>query len=337
MALTEMVPHPWRRRLAPNDAPAEFEIRMGCEMKSTGPETADHQMRPLDDSSPAEHYRRFGWWVSDAILPLDLVREVKDLCAKLDSAPRDGLLPDALADFLAWDGASSRPSRLNQYIALQYQAVYDLVMTPRVHEIAAELSGADSLRIFNTALINKAPGAESRFATVGIHCDAAYWRTCSSKEMLTAWVPLQDTTLEMGPIRYYSGSHLWPQGQAEVTALRQARNFTARDEDKARATLDQMIGGTAPTTGAIRAGQVTFHHCLLLHGSGTNASTEVRDGISIHLQPGHNRYQRQSPEDEYVHDSYVRLRDGVPDYADEALCPVTWPLPARHVPQKSAA
>ena len=283
----------------------------------------NRHMGPLDDSSPAEHYRRFGWWVSDVIVPPDLVKRVKILCGELNSAQRDGSMPEVLRDFLAWDGGQPRHPRLNQYIAFQYRAVYELVMTPQIHEIAADLSAAETLRLFNTALISKAPGPDTRYATVGIHCDAAYWRNCSSKEMLTAWVPLQDTTLEMGPVQYYSGSHRWPD-QPEVRALRRSQNFTATEETQTLERLERVGFGTAATTGTVRAGQVTFHHCLTLHGSGPNTSDSVRDGISIHLQPGDNHYQHQSTDEEYVHDAFVRRRNGVPDYTDEILCPVTW-------------
>ncbi|MFC4859238.1 phytanoyl-CoA dioxygenase family protein [Actinophytocola glycyrrhizae] len=288
----------------------------------------DHYLRPLDGSTPAEHYQRFGWWVSDIIVPPDALRRVRSLCDQLDTAERDGPFPDVLREFLAWDGSLPRPPRLNQYFALQYQAVYDLVMTPRIHEIAAELSGARTLRIFNTAMIRKSPGDHSRYATVGVHCDAAYWRTCSSRQMLTAWVPLQDTSVDMGPIRYYSASHRWPD-HPEVRALRDEQNFTATGQERMRRWLAASGIHDDPVTGAIRAGQVTFHHCLTLHGSGANTSARTRDGISIHLQPGDNRYEQRSATDEYVHDAFVRRRDGVPDYTDARLCPLTWPVAAR--------
>ena len=291
--------------------------------------TADSAwLRPVDESAAREHYRRFGWGISDAILPLDLVSQAKDLCGKLDSARRDGPLPEVLSEFLAWDGVPPRHPRLNQYVAFQYQSIHDLVMTPRIHEIAAELSGAPLLRIFNTALSRKVPGPVARYATVGVHCDRAYWRTCSSTEMLTAWVPLQDTTLTMGPIRYYSGSHRWPD-TPEVRALRQSQNFTASDEAQMLELLARSGQPAVASTGMVSAGQVTFHHCLTLHGSGANTSDKVRDGISIHLQPGDNRYRPGSAGDEYVHDAFVRRRNGIPDYADGTLCPVTWPTAHR--------
>ncbi len=289
---------------------------------------AGQWLRPVDDSAPGEHYQRFGWWISDNILPLDLVARVKALCGELDSARRDGPMPEVLRGFLSWDEAPPRHPRLNQYIAFQYQSIYDLVMTPRIHEIAAELSGATLLRIFNTALIRKLPGPGAPYATVGVHCDKAYWRTCSSTGMLTAWVPLQDTTLNMGPIRYYTGSHRWPD-TPEVRALRQSQNFTATDEAWMLQHLARSSPHTGPSTGSVRAGQVTFHHCRTLHGSGLNMSDKARDGISIHLQPGDNRYRPESAGDEYVHDAFVRRRDGMPDYADETLCPVTWPVALR--------
>lgn len=39
---------------------------------------------------------------------------------------------------------------------------------------------------------------------------------------------------------------------------------------------------------------MSFHHCKTIHGSGPNTAGEPRRAITIHLQPGDNRYIRHS-------------------------------------------
>lgn len=84
----------------------------------------------------------------------------------------------------------------------------------------------------------------------------------------------------------------------------------------------------------MRRGQVSFHHCRTVHGSGPNTSARPRRSLAIHLQPGDNRWQLvQRPDGtriEHGNDALVRTVDGAPDYADPLVCPVLWhgPLPA---------
>ena len=44
------------------------------------------------------------------------------------------------------------------------------------------------------------------------HADQYYWPLDSDKT-ITAWIPLQDTPLEMGPLEFSSGSHIIKDGR----------------------------------------------------------------------------------------------------------------------------
>jgi ectoine hydroxylase-related dioxygenase (phytanoyl-CoA dioxygenase family) len=51
---------------------------------------------------------------------------------------------------------------------------------------------------------------------------------------------------------------------------------------------------------ALRKGQMSFHHCRMIHGSGVNRGDRPRTSIALHPANGH------------------------PDYSDPAAFPVLW-------------
>jgi hypothetical protein len=273
------------------------------------------------------HYREHGWYVADPVLPLDLVSSARDLIARITESPRDGAMPEALREFLRWEPPAPRPTRLNQYIAAQYSLIGTLALHEGIGRIAALLTGAREIRLFNSALIAKQPGPAARYATVGWHCDQAYWPTCSSRNMITAWIPLQDTSVESGTLTVLDGSHRWPETE-QVRSFRRARSFGA----DVSGGLDVLAHGgveVSPVPLELKAGQVSFHHPLLLHGSGANQCGTDRFAISVHLQDETNRFTTEAAEDgtvpTYVHDRFVRrLPTGEPDYADPEICPLLW-------------
>ena len=74
-------------------------------------------------------------------------------------------------------------------------------------------------------------------------------------------------------------------------------------------------------------GQVSFHHCRILHGSLPNLSTRARAALAVHLQPADNRYRpvilpngRQLA---HSNDLLCRVdEEGRPDYTDPAVFPL---------------
>ncbi|MEU1122894.1 phytanoyl-CoA dioxygenase family protein [Streptomyces sp. NPDC005899] len=284
------------------------------------------------DTEALTFYREHGWFATGTVLPEDLLDRAEEVVRGLDEDRRDLRVPQGLRDFLAWPPGMPRPTRLNQYIALQYQAISDLTSFPALARTAALLTGSSQLRIFNTALIRKRPGAARQYARVGWHCDRAYWATCSSPRMTTAWVPLQDTTVSMGTLAVMDASHAWPD-TTDVRALRTAKTFITEDHDLLWDRIDALRSGAVSVDVRrieLRRGQVSFHHPLTLHGSGANLSEVSRNAISIHYQDAANHYVPAVETDgtpaEYVHDGFVgRLPNGEPDYADPEICPTVWP------------
>jgi ectoine hydroxylase-related dioxygenase (phytanoyl-CoA dioxygenase family) len=136
--------------------------------------------------------------------------------------------------------------------------------------------------------------------------------------MLTAWVPFHDCTEVTGGVTFVRGSHRWAQ-----------RRLNFFDGDLA-ALERQFDSGGAPVEKVppeLRRGDVTFHHCGTIHGSGPNRSGSPRRSMAIHLQPGDNRFAVGAVDPDgspayHRNDELVRTVDEAPDYTDPRICPV---------------
>jgi ectoine hydroxylase-related dioxygenase (phytanoyl-CoA dioxygenase family) len=74
----------------------------------------------------------------------------------------------------------------------------------------------------------------------------------------------------------------------------------------------------------LRRGQVSFHHCKTLHGSGPNLAAKPRRSLVVHFQPSDNEYVergRYHPNDDLV----AKTGSGFPDYSDPLICPPLFP------------
>ena len=92
--------------------------------------------------------------------------------------------------------------RNSEYTALQNREIRALVQHPIIGAIAARLTRSSEIRLWDDQLVSKPPSAGPRGPVVGWHTDRAYWMTCTSEDMLTAWIPLHDCPVEMGPVIY---------------------------------------------------------------------------------------------------------------------------------------
>jgi len=110
-------------------------------------------------------------------------------------------------------------------------------MQPVIGAIAARLTGSATIRLWDDQLVQKAPAVGSTGPVVGWHTDRAYWMTCTSEEMLTAWIPFRDCPEEIGPVLHVSGSHRWPERRICVpstTRTSRRRSSASRTRRAAR-------------------------------------------------------------------------------------------------------
>ena len=274
------------------------------------------------DEEVADFHRR-GWFVSPPIVPdavLDRVSAAAERYWLGDVA--DG--PEVPATCLPV--VPPPPGlRKNDYAALRRPELMELVRLPVLGAIAARLMGAEDVgvRLWHDQLLYKPPSSEGPGAgapaNVGWHTDRSYWRACSADNMVTAWVPFHDVTVEHGALTMLDGSNHWEDEG------RDDRLFFRQDLDAAEHELSEAGRKLVKVPIELKRGQVSFHHCRTFHGSGPNRTGEPRRSLAIHMQPGDNRFSglRDASGQPWHHANHdvCRWVDGKPDYTDPHYFP----------------
>jgi hypothetical protein len=283
------------------------------------PDAPEHILPNADDVA---FFQRHGWWLSGKIIPQSLLDQALVGFERYHAGERDRLLPREAAMF-DWEPDHGETLKQNGYLSLQIREVRALVRYPVIASTAARLLGVEGIRLFHDRLIVKPPDLPGNETALGWHTDRAYWRTCTSTDMLTAWIPFQDTGRQMGSLAVMNGSHRWP-----------GNDWMATSHERDLAGLEQQVssGGEAirKVTLEMQRGQVSFHHCCTVHGSEANRSRDTRVALAVHMQPAANRYQpvvnAQGRPVGHLNDLLCRRdADGNPDYTDPDTFPQLWP------------
>ncbi|MCV7419047.1 phytanoyl-CoA dioxygenase family protein [Mycobacterium yunnanensis] len=138
------------------------------------------------------------------------------------------------------------------------------VLSPRLGGISAALLGTDRVRLYHDNALSKEPGA----GRTPWHYDAHHFPLDSPK-VLTAWIPLQPTPREMGPLAFARG--------ADVGELVDGLEF-----DKHGTSYDRGVSeilrthGVQVEDGPFAAGEVSFHGANCFHTAGANRTTAAR-------------------------------------------------------------
>jgi hypothetical protein len=277
----------------------------------------------LPTDQEVETYRERGWYVSKKILSPEVIDRAARGAERHWSGERDW--PVKITEgFKDWKPGDPDTIRIGEIIALQNREIRALVEQPIIGAIAARLAGTDEIRLWESELIQKPPQDRDPKAAVGWHTDRAYWMTCTSVTMLTAWIPFHDCPQEMGPLMVIDGSHRWP--ELDHDDQREFRNTDLRAKEE---SIFRDHPGAKKVSMAIEKGQMSFHNSLALHGSDFNSSDRPRLVVACHLQDGANRYRKYYNEKgelwKVVADRLCRTGlDGDPDYSDPEVCPVLW-------------
>jgi ectoine hydroxylase-related dioxygenase (phytanoyl-CoA dioxygenase family) len=136
----------------------------------------------------------------------------------------------------------------------------------RLARIAAELLGVRGVRLYHDqALYKEAGGGFTPW-----HADQYYWPLASDL-CCTAWLPLQDTPLEMGPLAFAPGSHRFEYG----------RDLRISDESEAAAGLALEHAGFSQQVEPFRLGDVSFHSGWTFHRAGENRTDRCREVMTV--------------------------------------------------------
>ncbi|MEO6237029.1 MAG: phytanoyl-CoA dioxygenase family protein [Vicinamibacterales bacterium] len=171
---------------------------------------------------------------------------------------------DLLARTLAAGGDSYSISSAH----LRYGRVYDLLAHPRIVAIVTDLIG-EQIVGWGSHFFCKLPGDGQ---AVAWHQDASYWPLTPSKAV-TVWLAIDAADRENGCMRFIAGSH-W---KGHLTY----RPSEPTEHNVLNQTIENVEQYGQPVDDELKAGEVSVHSDLLLHGSEANMSLRRRCGLTL--------------------------------------------------------
>lgn len=152
------------------------------------------------------------------------------------------------------------------------RGLYDLVCHPRLLDYVEDLIGPNVICTM-THYFSKNP-TDSK--AVYWHQDAQFWPLTPSK-VVTAWIAIDDVDEANGAMQLWPGTH-----QRGVIPFEYVT-------DQENGVLNEHVHDPerfgAPVSVALRAGQLSLHTDMLLHGSLPNRSGRRRCGLTIRYMP----------------------------------------------------
>jgi len=142
----------------------------------------------------------------------------------------------------------------------------EFVFDKRLAAIAAELLDVPRVRLYHDQALYKEPGG----GITPWHADQFYWPLDSDKT-ITAWVPLQATPLEMGPLAFAAGSHRMTFG----------RDLEISDDSERSLKEALAAGRFAEVNEPFALGEVSFHSGWTFHHTGANRSNRPRAVMTV--------------------------------------------------------
>ncbi|MCG9128141.1 phytanoyl-CoA dioxygenase family protein [Candidatus Poribacteria bacterium] len=151
---------------------------------------------------------------------------------------------------------------------MKFGNVYDLLKHPRIVSCVRDILGEDVIG-WGAHYFCKMPKDNK---TVGWHQDAGYWPLTPSKT-ITVWLAIDDATIENGAMRFVAGSH-------------NSGHLISRQSDpNENSVLGQIVENVEQygdiVENELKAGEISIHTDLLLHGSKANPSSNRRCGLTL--------------------------------------------------------
>ena len=146
------------------------------------------------------------------------------------------------------------------------ELIKKLILSKRLAKIATDLMQTSGVRLYHDQALFK----ESGGGITPWHADQYYWPLASDKT-ITAWIPLQATPIEMGPLEFSAGSHRIVAG----------RELEIGDESEARIQQNLKVTDFKHVIEPFDAMEISFHSGWVFHRAGANKSSQMRKVMTI--------------------------------------------------------
>lgn len=247
-------------------------------------------------------FDRNGYWVSPAVFSEEELAAIKDHQDRIYRAEFES----GRAPICNWLEGVDNPRALRKTDNSHWSdsVLRGVATDPTIGAIAGMLMHADTIRLWHDQLLYKpgrGPGRET--ANVGWHQDFSYWQCAKEPTLITAWVAFTDVDLSNGCMQMVPRSHQW--------GLLKMSDFFEQNMEKQQAGMDIPENEQFTTAPIImKAGQVSFHHALTIHGSGPNTTDDARRSMAVHLMTGETRYAQSPKGDLHFNARFMNGRDG---------------------------
>ncbi len=144
--------------------------------------------------------------------------------------------------------------------------IKNLVFSKRLAGIATQLMQVDGVRLYHDQALFKEPGG----GITPWHVDQYYWPLETDKT-ITAWIPLQKTGLEMGPLEFSAGSH----------AILEGRELSISDESESKIQERLRVTDFNHVIESFDIGEISFHSGWIFHRAGANATQNMRKVMTV--------------------------------------------------------
>ncbi len=161
----------------------------------------------------------------------------------------------------------------------------EFTLAKRFAGIAAKLLGVEKVRLYHDQALFKEPGG----GHTPWHQDGFFW-PLRHERTVTMWMPLVDVPADMGTMYFADGSH-----RDGIITLDEGIS------DESEAYYDRHVQHrkfSVRTSGAMRAGDATFHSGLTLHRAPGNPTARIREVMTViyfadgeRIQEAGNRFQ----------------------------------------------
>ncbi len=155
-------------------------------------------------------------------------------------------------------------------LADTHSGVHELMVDPRLGEMAAKLAGVDGIRIWHDQALIKQPYGNP----TAWHLDNPYW-SFTSPASLSIWVAMDDATLTNGCMHYLPGTHRLGSHVAVYIGPNLGDLF--------KVFPDWMK--IDPVACPCPAGSAVFHNGLTAHGAGANMTNRPRRAMTCAYMP----------------------------------------------------
>lgn len=146
------------------------------------------------------------------------------------------------------------------------ETIQPLIFSKRIAQMAAELMQVEGVRLYHDQALYKEAGG----GITPWHADQYYWPLATDKTV-TAWIPLQVTPLEMGPLEFCAGSH----------QILEGRDLSIGDESEKIIEKRLKVTDFPHIIEPFDVGEISFHSGWVFHRAGSNTTEHIRKVMTI--------------------------------------------------------